>query len=163
MNRLEGLIGKSVDEIDCEIITSLNEINIKAAILEYKYQNCGRRYPSSHFKLAPIDYNNIIDFKELIYFTKICIIWYYNGIITDLEFFDITDDMNQIKKDYDYIRAMIENNKAHELRLGDTKILAAYRSNEEIILSNDKKTVKRAFVFKKIYLKKILNEIPVKF
>ena len=162
MDRLENLIGKSVNEIDSEIIDDLESINIRVAILEYKYKNCGIRYPKTHFKLTPIDYNNLMDFKELINFNKMCIIWHFNDIITDLEFFDITGDLDLIEKDYDHIRDMVEANQAHNLRAGDTKYLAAYRLNEEMTF-DDKKVNKRVFVFKKTYLQKMLNDIRIKF
>lgn len=158
MDDLESLIGKSINEIDSEIIKAIESINIKVAILEYTYKNCGRRYPKTHFKLAPIDYNGLISFKDLIDFDKICIIWYYNGIITDLEFFDITEDIDYIKNDYDYIRKMIDAGHAHDLRAGDTKYLAAFRLNEKVEFSN-KKVNKRVFVIKKTYLQKMLNEL----
>lgn len=162
MDEFESLIGKSINEIDSEMIDDIEGINIKVAILEYTYKNCGIRSPKTHLKLASIDYNEVIGFKDLIFFNKICIIWHYNAIITDLEFFDITGDMDLIKNDYDYIKGMIENNQAHNLRAGDTKYLAAFRLNETVTLS-DKKVNKRAFVFKKTYLQKMLNEIPIKF
>ena len=162
MDELENLIGKSISEIDSEIIDSIESIDIKVAILEYTYKNCGRRCPKTHFKLALIDYNDLIGFSDLIYFDMICIIWHYNGIITDLEFFDITKELDLIKKDYDYIKGMIEENQAHNLRAGDTKYLAAFRLNETVTLAN-KKVNKREFVIKKTYLQKMLNEIPIKF
>lgn len=158
MDDLEKLIGKSISEIDSEILDAIESINIKVAILEYGYKNCRRRCAKTHFKLAPIDYNNLISFNDLIYFTKICIIWHYNGIITDLEFFDIEEDLELIKKDYDYIKKMIDTGNAHNLRAGDTKYLAAFRLNKEFTLSN-KKVNKRVFVIKKTYLQKMLNEI----
>ncbi len=158
MDEFESLIGKSVNEIDSKMIDDIEGINIKVAILEYTYKNCGIRSPKTHLKLAPIDYNEVISFKDLIFFNKICIIWYYNAIITDLEFFDITEDMDLIKKDYDYIKDMIEKGQAHNLRAGDTKYLAAFRLNETLTIAN-KKVNKRAFVFKKTYLQKMLNEL----
>ena len=158
MDDLENIIGKSVDEIDSDIIEAIESINIKVAILEYAYKNCGRRSPKTHFKLAPIDYNKIISFNDLISFNKICIIWHYNGIVTDLEFFDITEDMDSIKNDYDYIKETIDTNQAHNLRAGDTKYLAAFRLNEKVELA-DKKVNKRIFVIKKTYLQKMLNEL----
>ena len=160
MDDLEKLIGKSISEIDSEVINAIESINIKVAILEYSYKNCGRRYPKTHFKLAPIDYNNLIAFKELIDFNKICIIWHFNDIITDLEFFDITQDLDLIEKDYDYIKGMIDTNQAYDLRAGDTKYLAAFRLNDEEII-NDRKINKRVFVLKKTYLQKMLNEIII--
>ncbi|MCR5026241.1 MAG: hypothetical protein K6A34_02185 [Methanobrevibacter sp.] len=160
MDEFESLIGKSISDIDDEVIDAIESINIKVAILEYGYKNCRRRYPKAHFKLTSIDYNDLISFKELIDFNKICIIWYFNDIITDLEFFDITQDLDLIKKDYEYIKGMIDTNHAHNLRAGDTKYLAAFRLNEEEIL-NDRKINKRVFVFKKTYLQKMLNEIII--
>ena len=42
MDDLESLIGKSINEIDSEIIKAIESINIKVAILEYTYKNCGK-------------------------------------------------------------------------------------------------------------------------
>ncbi len=158
MDELESLIGKSVFEIDSEIIKSLESIDFKVAILEYKYKNCGQRYPIHPFKLDIIDYNNVISFDELIYFRKLFIFWHFKGQITDIEVFDITSDLDNLKSDYDLIAGKIKKGDACNLRQGDTKFLAAKRLNEVIVL-NDKSVNKREFVLKKSYLQKILNEI----
>ena len=72
MDELESLIGKSIFEIDSEIKKSLESLNFKIAVLEYKYKNCGIRYPANPLKLTLIDYTNVITFDELINFDKIC-------------------------------------------------------------------------------------------
>ena len=152
------LIGKHVSEIDSEIIESLESIDFKIAILEYKYKNCGQRYPIHPFKLDIIEYNDVISFDELIYFKKIFIFWHFKGQITDIEVFDITLDLDNLKSDYDLIVSKIENDEAFNLRQGDTKFLAAKRLDETLVL-NGKNVNKREFVLKKSYLQKILNEI----
>ena len=162
MDELESLIGKSIFEIDSEIIKALESVNFKVAILEYKYKNCGVRYPPSPLKLAPIDYDDIIAFDELINFEKIFIFWYFNEIITDLEIFDISLDLRNLKSDYELIAGKIKNGKTHEIRQGDTKFLAAKRMYETVII-NDKKVNKREFVLKKSYLQKILNQIKLNY
>ena len=158
MDELESLIGKSIFEIDSEIIEGLKSLNFKVAILEYKYKNCGVRYPTHPLKLANIDYINPLSFDELIDFDKLFIFWYFNETITDLEIFDITHDLDNLKNDYDLIVGKIKDSKAFNLRQGDTKFLAAKRLNETMLL-NGKKVNKRDFVFKKGYLQKVLNEI----
>lgn len=158
MDELKNFIGNSVSEIDSEIIESLESIDFKVAVLEYKYKNCGQRYPIHPLKLNIIDYNNVISFDELIYFRKIFIFWHFQGQITDIEVFDITLDLDNLKSDYDLIVDKIKKGDACNLRQGDTKFLAAKRLNETLIL-NDKKVNKRDFVLKKSYLQKILNEI----
>ncbi|MBE6504502.1 MAG: hypothetical protein E7Z73_01980 [Methanobrevibacter millerae] len=160
MDELEDLIGKSIDVIDKDITDALDSINIKAAILEYKYKNCGVRYPSTSLKLMDIDYNNVISFKDLFNFDRIFIFWHYKGTITDLEVFDISSDKNLLKKDYEVIVSKINNGEAHNIRAGDTKLLAAERLNDEIFL-NGKKVNGRTFVLKKYYLQKILNELKL--
>ena len=160
MDELESLIGKNVSEIDEDIIDVLKSIDIKAVILEYKYKNCRRRYPSASFKLASIDFSNPISFDELFNFDKLFIFWHFNGTITDLELFDLTLDRDVLKKDYDFIIDKIENSQSHNLRAGDTKFLAAKRLNEEILI-NGVKTNKRDFVLKVKFLQKILNEIKL--
>ena len=160
MDELEQLIGKSITEIDSDIINALESIDIKAAILEYKYKNCGVRYPSSSLKLIDIDYENVISFEDMFYFDRIFIFWHFEGRITDLELFDIASDKELLKKDYDLIISKIKNGEAHNIRAGDTKLLAAERLAEEVLVNN-RKTNKRAFVLKKYYLQKILNQINV--
>ena len=162
MDILENLIGKSIDEIDSEIIESFREVNIEVAVLEYKYKNCGVRCPASSFKLTGIDYDDVISFEKLFYFDKIFIFWYYDKTITDLELFDITSDKETLKQDYDLIVGKIKKGEAHNIRAGDTRYLAAKRLNE-VISVNDKKTNKRDFVLKIPYLQKILNEISLSY
>ena len=158
MDELESLIGKSIFEIDSEIIKNLESINFKVAVLEYKYKNCGVRYHVNPLKLALIDYKNVITFDELINFDKIFTFWHFKEQITDLEIFDISLDLNNIKSDYDLIVSKIKNGQAHNIRQGDTKFLAAKRLDETVFI-NDKKVNKREFVLKKTYLQKILKEI----
>lgn len=162
MDELESLIGKSIFEIDSEIKKSLESLNFKVAVLEYKYKNCGARYPADSFKLASIDYDKVITFDELINFNKIFIFWYFNNIVTDLEIFDITFDLDNLKYDYDLILSKIKNGQAHNIRQGDTKFLAAKRLNEYVFINN-KKVNKREFVLKKSYLQKILKEMKVNY
>lgn len=162
MDGLENLIGKSVFEIDSEIINSLESLNFKTAILEYKYKNCGVRYPANPLKLAPVDYDDVIRFDELINFDKLFIFWHFNETITDLEIFDITFDLDKLKSDYDLILGKIQNNQAHEIRQGDTKFLAAKRLDEVVLIDN-KRVNKRHFVLKKTYLQKILKEIKLNY
>ena len=158
MDELENLIGKSIFEIDIQIINALESLNFKTAILEYKYKNCGVRYPADSLELAPIDYDDVIGFDELIDFDKLFIFWHFNETITDIEIFDITLDLDKLKSDYDLISGKIQNNQAHEIRQGDTKFLAAKLLDEKVSINN-RKVNKRQFVLKKTYLQKILKEI----
>lgn len=160
MDELEDFIGKPITEISSDILTSFESIGVKAAVLEYKYKNCGVRYPSSSLKLADIDYDNVILFDDLFNFDKIFIFWHFNGTVTDLEIFDITSDRDLLKKDYDLILSKIMNDEASLIRAGDTRLLAAERLNEEVFL-NDRKVNMRVFVLKKYYLQKILNELKL--
>ena len=160
MDELESLVGKSIFDIDRDIVDALESINIKVAVLEYKYKNCGMRYPIETLKLADIDYGDVISFDDLIDFEKIFIFWHFNNQITDLELFNITDDLDNIKNDYLLITKKIENNQSSNIRQGDTKFLAAKRLNETVEVNN-KSVNKREFVFTKRYLQKILNDIKL--
>ena len=160
MDELERLVGKSIFDIDRDIVDALESINIKVAVLEYKYKNCGMRYPIETLKLADIDYGDVISFDDLINFEKIFIFWHFNNQITDLELFNITDDLDYIKNDYLLITKKIENNQSSNIRQGDTKFLAAKRLNETVEVNN-KSVNKREFVFTKRYLQKILNDIKL--
>lgn len=160
MDELERLVGKSIFDIDRDIVDALESINIKVAVLEYKYKNCGMRYPIETLKLADIDYGDVISFDDLIDFEKIFIFWHFNNQITDLELFNITDDLDNIKNDYLLITKKIENNQSSNIRQGDTKFLAAKRLNETVEVNN-KSVNKREFVFTKKYLQKIFNDIKL--
>ena len=160
MDGLESLVGKSIFDIDRDIVDALESINIKVAVLEYKYKNCGKRYPVETLNLAPIDYSEVISFDDLINFEKIFVFWHFNNQITDLELFNITDDLDYIKNDYLLITKKIENNQSSNIRQGDTKFLAAKRLNVTVEVNN-KSVNKREFVFTKRYLQKILNDIKL--
>lgn len=137
---------------------TIKDLNIKVAILEYKYKNCGIRYPVNPLKLEEINFLDVKSFEELIDFRRILILWYFNDIITDLEIYNIASDMDFLKRDYDLILNKIKAGKMADLRQGDTKFLAARRLKETLLINN-RKVNKREFVFTKTYLQKILNEI----
>ena len=156
MDSFEALIGKNINEV------ALNEsTTFFIAPLEYFYKNCGRRYPASKFKLADIDYFNMISFTDLFKHESILIIWYdETGLITDLEHYYLSNDFDVLFKDYYYIKKAIDNGEAHRLREGDTKYLGASRLNEKVAQPNsDRLANRREFVLKKKYLQKILNEM----
>ena len=131
------------------------------APLEYNTKLCGRRYPASKFKIADIDYFDLISFSQLFKKEAILFIWYTcEGIITDLEVYYLSNDFDVLFRDYYYIKKAIDNGEAHRLREGDTKYLGASRINEKVPQPNsDKLANKREFVLKKKYLQKIINEI----
>ena len=156
MDSFEQLIGKNIDEVD------LNEsTTFFIAPLEYNTKLCGRRYPASKFKIADIDYFDLISFSQLFKKDAILFIWYAcEGIITDLEVYYLSNDFDVLFRDYYYIKKAIDNGEAHRLREGDTKYLGASRINEKVPQPNsDKLANKREFVLKKKYLQKIINEI----
>lgn len=159
MDSFEALVGKNINEV------VLNEsTTFFVAPLEYFYKNCGRRYPASKFKLADLDYFDLIDFCELFRFDEILIIWHdETGLITDLELYCLSNDFDVLFSDYYYIKKAIDNGEAHKLREGDTKYLGASRLSEKVSQPNsDKLANKRELVLKKKYLQKILNEISFK-
>lgn len=156
MDSFKRIIGKNINEI------SLDESSdFFIAKIAFKCKHCGRRFPTEKFKLADIDYFNLISFNELFEKKSIFIIWYnINGIITDFEIYHLTNDFDVLIKDYDYIKRTIESGNAHILTEGDTVYLGASRLNEKIPQPfSDKLANKREFVLKKSYLQKILNEI----
>jgi hypothetical protein len=159
MDSFERLIGKNINEV------SLDESEtFFIAPLEYNTRHCGRRYPSSKFRIAEIDYFDLISFSQLFKKEAILIIWYaYDGVITDLEVYYLSNDFDVLFKDYYYIKKAIDDGLAHELTEGDTKYLGASRLNEKVPQPNsDKMANKREFVLKKKYLQKIINEIDFK-
>ncbi len=156
MDSFEQLIGKDINEVD------LNESStFFIAPLEYNTKHCGRRYPSSKFKIADIDYFNLITFSELFKKEAILIIWYrYDGVITDLEVYYLSNDFDVLFNDYYFIKKSIDNGEAHKLTEGDTKYLGASRLDEKVSQPNSERLAnRREFVLKKKYLQKIINEI----
>ncbi len=156
MDSFEQLIGKDINEVD------LNESStFFIAPIEYNTKHCGRRYPSSKFKIADIDYFNLITFSELFKKEAILIIWYrYDGVITDLEVYYLSNDFDVLFSDYYFIKKAIDNGEAHKLTEGDTKYLGASRLNEKVPQpSSEHLANRREFVLKKKYLQKIINEI----
>lgn len=156
MDSFEALIGKSIDEV------ALDESDtFFIALLPYSTKHCGRRYPSSKFRLAELDYFNMIPFSELFKKEAILIIWHdQTGLITDLEMYYLSNDFDVLFSDYYYIKKAIDNGLAHELTEGDTRYLGASRLNEKVPQPNsDRLANKREFVLKKKYLQKIINEI----
>nr|WP_295160066.1 hypothetical protein [uncultured Methanobrevibacter sp.] len=158
MDSFEALIGKNINEVVLDESTTFF-----IAPLEYFYKNCGKRYPASKFKLADLDYFNLIEFYELFKYESILIIWYCNDIITDLELYYLSNDFDVLFGDYYIIKKAIDRGEAHKLREGDTKYLGASRLSEKVAQPNsDKLANKRELVLKKKYLQKILNELGFK-
>ncbi|MBE6498957.1 MAG: hypothetical protein E7Z80_00200 [Methanobrevibacter thaueri] len=156
MNSFEALIGKKITQI------TLNESStFFIAPLQYNSKHCGKRYPSSKFKLTDIDYFNLMPFKKLFEKQSIFIIWYdENQIITDLEIYHLINDIETLFKDYQYIKKTIDKGEAHKLTEGDTQYLGASRLKEKTPQPNSTRMAnKREFVLKKKYLQKIIDEI----
>jgi hypothetical protein len=156
MDSFEALIGKNIYE------TTLNESEtFFIAPLRYSTKVCGKRYPSDKFKIADLDYFNLISFSQLFKKEAILIVWYDEvGTITDLEIYYLSNDFDILFKDYYTIKKAVDNGEAHKLREGDTRYLGASRLDEKVPQPNsDKLANKREFVLKKKYLQKIINEI----
>ena len=157
MDSFEQLIGKHIDEVSLDE----SDDSFFVAPLEYKYKLCGRKYPADKFKLADIDYFNLISFSELFKKEAILIVWHdESGTITDLEIYHLSNDFEVLLNDYEHIRKLIDEGQAHCLREGDTKYVGAGRLNEKVSQPHsDQLADKREFVLKKRYLQKIINEI----
>jgi len=152
INDAENLLFKSINDIPQSFFKYL---------ISYKFKNCGKRYPTSNFKLSEIDYFNPIPFEDLFSERKMLFLWYNeNSMITDIEVYDIFDDIEVLLNDYEHIIKLIDSGEAHNLRQGDTKYLGASRLNGKVPQpNNDRSAQKREFVLNKFYLQKILNEI----
>ena len=156
MDSFEDLIGKNIHEV------ALNESkNFFIAPMEYSTKLCGKRYPSVKYKLANLDYFNLISFSRLFEKEALLIIWYdHEGIISDLEIYHFANDLDILFEDYTIIKNAIDDGEAHNLTEGDTKYLGASRLNDKVPQPNsDRLANKREIVLKKKYLQKIINEI----
>ena len=159
MDSFEALIGRNIYEV------TLNESKtFFIAPLKYSTKVCGRRYPSDKFKIADLDYFDLISFSKLFEKESILIVWHdETGIITDLEIYHLSNDFDILFEDYTIIKNAIDNGNAHMLREGDTRFLGASRLDEKVPQpKSDKLANKREFVLKKKYLQKIINEIQIK-
>ena len=159
MDSFEALIGRNIYEV------TLNESKtFFIAPLKYSTKVCGRRYPSDKFKIADLDYFDLISFSQLFEKESILIVWYdETGLITDLEIYHLSNDFDILFEDYCIIKNAIDNGDAHILREGDTRFLGASRLDEKVLQpKSDKLANKREFVLKKKYLQKIINEIQIK-
>lgn len=158
MNSFEELLGKNISDIPLN-----DSFSFFIAPLEYYTKHCGKRYPASKFKLADIDYFNLISFSELFKYESILIIWYKDGIITDLEFYYLSNDFDVLFNDYYYIKKAIDSDELHKLTEGDTQYLGASRLNEKVSQPNSDRLVnRREFILKKKYLQKIIDEMDFK-
>jgi hypothetical protein len=158
MDSFEALIGKNIDEV------SLNESKtFFIAPLKYSTKVCGRRYPSEKFKIADLDYFNLISFSQLFKKEALLIVWYdETGLITDLEIYHLSNDFDILFNDYCIIKKSIDDGEAHILREGDTRYLGASRLGEKVPQPNsDALANKRELVLKKKYLQKVINEIRI--
>ncbi len=156
MNSFDALIGKNINDV------VLNESpNFFLAPLSYSTKHCGLRYPSSKYKIADLDYFDLISFSQLFKKEAILIIWYNEDeIITDLEMYYLSNDFDVLFRDYYHIKKAIDNGEAHKLTEGDTRYLGASRLNEKVPQPNSERLAnKRELVLKKKYLQKIINEI----
>ena len=159
MDSFEALIGRNIYEV------TLNESKtFFIAPIKYSTKVCGRRYPSDKFKIADLDYFDLISFSQLFEKESILIVWYdETGLITDLEIYHLSNDFDILFEDYCIIKNAIDNGDAHILREGDTRFLGASRLDEKVLQpKSDKLANKREFVLKKKYLQKIINEIQIK-
>lgn len=156
MNSFEAFIGKNINEV------TLNEsITFFVAPLKYSTKHCGRRYLQDKFKIADIDFFNLISFSQLFNREAILIVLYgEDNIIADSGIYYLSNDFDILFDDYTIIKKAIDDGEVHLLTEGDTKYLGASRLNEKIPQPNSKKLAnKRVFVLKKKYLQKIFDEI----
>ncbi|MDO5849513.1 MAG: hypothetical protein Q4P18_08250 [Methanobrevibacter sp.] len=166
LNGIEDLIGLNLDDLEKPYNQAIEEMlgcsdgSIKIAVLEYGVKNCGKRFPREKLFLDKIDFFDIVSFDKLIYFQKLFICWHNNGIVTDVEIYDIGSDLDVLKKDYDFIKDMIDSGKAYLISEGDTEYLgAALTSGKSKSPNSDRLARNRSFVFKKKYLQVIINEL----
>lgn len=154
MDSFEALIGKNINE------TTLNESEtFFIAPLRYSTKVCGKRYPSDKFRIADLDYFNLISFSKLFKKEALLIVWYDElGTITDLEIYYLSNDFDILFKDYYIIKKAVDNGEAHKLREGDTRYLGASRLDEKVPQPNsDKLANKREFVLKGFVINSNIN------
>lgn len=166
MKRIESLINFNLKQLEKPYekavsgMLDFNDSSVRIAVLEYGIKGCGKRYPREKVYLEEIDFFSVAGFEDLFYFEKLLIFWHREGMVTDIEIYDIRNDLHALKDDYDIIVEKIANGSAHLLSEGDTVLLGAGLAGGKCKAPDSDRTARcRAFVLKKRYLQKIIDEL----
>lgn len=180
----KGVLGHVVEkgffgyEPNSNPVADFEELGIELKVTGYVKNKNGKRRAKERLVLSMIDYKNIInetfDFSKLIFKNKkLLIIWYQYDKDLDgwadfeikyVELYDMEEDIETFKKDFQDIQQKVQEGKAHELSEGATKYLGACTKSSTSKVrreqpNSDIPAKPRAFSLKNQYMNKVLNEI----
>lgn len=144
LKKRKGLLGNIVESgfydypINSAARADFDNIGIELKVSGYILTKKGEKRAKERLVLSKIDYNKIIgeefEFSKLISKNKkILIIWYHyekgkdpaDFLITDYQLYDMEQDIDIIKNDFEMIRDKVDAGNAHELSESDTAFLGA--------------------------------------
>lgn len=144
LKRRKGVLGQVVETgfykypINNDPHADFDEIGVELKVSGYKISKTGKISAKERISLSKIDYNSIVNeefnYSKLISKnSKILIIWYLyekgkdigDFKITDYQLYEMKNDKEVFKNDFNIIKNKVLEGKAHELSEGDTSYLGA--------------------------------------
>lgn len=183
LRRRKGLLGNIVESgfygypLNSDARADFDNIGIELKVSGYVLTKKGEKRAKERLVLSKIDYDKIIEeefeFSKLISKNKkILIIWYHyekgknpaDFLITDYQLYDMEQDIDIIKNDFERIKNKIDAGNAHELSESDTSFLGACTkartSKDRTRQPNSEILAKpRAFSLKQGYINGILSNL----
>lgn len=185
LKRNKGILGHVVESgfydypINSNPQADFDEIGVELKVTGYVKTKKGKVRAKERVSLSKIDYFSIIneeyEFSKLISKNKkILFIWYLyekgkdisDFVITDYQLYDMSQDEDIFKNDFELIRTKVEKGLAHELSEGDTSYLGACTkaatSDIRTTQPNSHILAKpRAYSLKNAYMTGILRSINI--
>lgn len=182
----KGVLGQVVESgfykypLNSTSEADFEDLGIELKVTGYVKNKNGSLRAKERIKLSKIDYNTIVkETYESSHLLGKCkemlIIWYHyvpkcdygDFKITDFQIYDMSQDEDIFKHDFDLIKEKVITGKAHELSEGDTSYLGACTS---AATSEDRTTQPfsdiapkpRAYSLKNAYMTGILRELKEK-
>uniref|UniRef100_UPI002601CC52 Sau3AI family type II restriction endonuclease n=1 Tax=uncultured Methanobrevibacter sp. TaxID=253161 RepID=UPI002601CC52 len=183
LKKNKGILGHIVESgfykypINSNPQADFDEIGVELKVTGYKKSKKGLLSAKERVSLSKIDYNTIVyedyEFSKLISKNKkILFIWYLyekgkdigDFLITDYQLYDMSQDEEIIRNDFNIIKEKVKHGRAHELSEGDTSYLGACT---KAATSNDRTSQPyshvlakpRAFSLKNAYMTGILRSM----
>ena len=157
-------------------VADFDEIGVELKVSGFLDKPRAGRVPKERISLSLINYYDIIneefEFSNVLFKNeKILMIWYeyekgkeYGEFeIKDFQLYDMSQDMETIKADWERIRNKIRDGGAHLLSEGDSEILGACtKSSNSSIRRDQPNSIEpakpRAYSLRHAYLKKIFKQ-----
>ncbi|WP_253719089.1 Sau3AI family type II restriction endonuclease [Bacillus mycoides] len=180
-NSDKGILGKVVEtgfygyKLNNRSEADFSKLGIELKVSGFKILQDGSRSAKERISLSMINYKDIIheeyEFSKVISKNKkLLIIWYEyikgvpyaDFVIRDLQLYDMSQDEEIIRNDFDTIKQKIVNGLAHKLSEGDSVILGAARKGKKGQTAeqpkSDVRAPTRAFSLKNSFFSGILRD-----